>query len=168
VLLSLADRVVPPEQVEPLRDGIGIFLLGSSLTIVDMGQAEREFARARDYAASLPEPSRTLMGYVNDRAVNELGAALLPAVEAVTNAAEDTALSPDRATPPAAPVFLLHGTDDNVIPSVETVLLAGYLHDHTTVHALLSGLITHAEVDRAPSAGEAWRLVRFWRTLMAI
>ena len=48
------------------------------------------------------------------------------------------------------------GADDNVIPAMETVLLAGFLHDRTTVHALLSGLITHAEVDRA--AGAAFRL----------
>ena len=36
-------------------------------------------------------------------------------------------LSPERATPPIAPIFLLHGVDDNVIPSVETVLLAEHL-----------------------------------------
>ena len=36
-------------------------------------------------------------------------------------------LSPERATPPTAPVFLLHGVDDNVIPSIETVLLAEHL-----------------------------------------
>ena len=36
-------------------------------------------------------------------------------------------LSPERATPPTAPIFLLHGVDDNVIPSVETVLLAEHL-----------------------------------------
>jgi dienelactone hydrolase len=166
VLLGLADRVVPADQVAALRAGVDLFLRGSSLTIVDMAQAEQAFAEARAHAATLPEPSRTLMGYVNDRAVDKLGPVLMPAVDAVTNAAENTALSPDRATPPAAPVFLLHGADDNVIPSVETVLLAGYLHDRTPVHALLSGLISHAEVDRAPTASEVWRLVRFWRALM--
>ena len=59
------------------------------------------------------------------------------------------ALSPEPVPPPAAPVFLLHGTEDTVIPSVETILLAGHLHDHTAVTALLSRLITHAEVDIA-------------------
>jgi dienelactone hydrolase len=166
VLLGLADKVVPPEQVEALREGIEIFLLGSSLTIVDMARAEREFARARTYAAALAEPARTLLGYVNDRAVEKLGPILLPVVEAVANTSGSEALSPDRAPPPAAPVFLLHGADDNVIPSVETVLLAAFLRGHTPVHALLSGLITHAEVDRSPSSLEVWRLVRFWRTLM--
>ena len=73
--------VVPADQVAPLREGIGIFLRASSLTLVDMRQAEAEFARARAYAATLPEPSRTLMTHVNDRAVDKLGPLLLPVVD---------------------------------------------------------------------------------------
>ena len=77
------------------------------------------------------------------------------------------ALSPERApAPPVAPVFLLHGSDDNVIPSIETVLLADYLQGKVPVRGLLSGLITHAEVDRPPTATEAWRLASFWRQVL--
>jgi len=76
-------------------------------------------------------------------------------------------LSAERAAPPAAPVFLLHGVDDNVIPSIETVLLAEHLKGKATVHGLLSGLITHAEVNRTPTATEVWRLAQFWRQIMA-
>ena len=75
-------------------------------------------------------------------------------------------LSPERATPPAAPIFLLHGVDDNVIPSVETVLLAEHLKGKAEVHGLLSGLITHAEVDRTATSTEVWRLASFWRQIM--
>jgi hypothetical protein len=35
------------------------------------------------------------------------------------------------------------------------------------VHAVLSGLITHAEVDKSAAAIEVWRLVGFWRSLMS-
>ena len=79
---------------------------------------------------------------------------------------EHTSLSPERATPPAAPVFLLHGVEDNVIPSVETVLLTNYLRGKTEVHAVLSGLVTHAEVDKSAAAIEVWRLAEFWKGLM--
>ena len=72
-------------------------------------------------------------------------------------------LSPERATPPIAPIFLLHGVDDNVIPSVETVLLAEHLKGKARVHGLLSGLITHAEVNRTATSTEVWRLASFWR-----
>jgi hypothetical protein len=34
------------------------------------------------------------------------------------------------------------------------------------VHLLLSNLITHAEVNRAASAGDAWRLISFWASLL--
>ena len=69
-------------------------------------------------------------------------------------------------TPPIAPIFLLHGVDDNVIPSVETVLLAEHLKGKARVHGLLSGLITHAEVNRTATSTEVWRLAYFWRSLM--
>ncbi len=167
-LLGLADRgVVPPDQVGPLRAGIRSFLLASSLTLVDQQKAEAEFQRARDYATTLAEPSRTYMTYVNDRAVDKLGPVLMPVLERLNGENEGAAMSPERSMAPSAPVFLLHGAADNVIPSVETVLLAHYLRDKTEVHAVLSGLVTHAEVDQSAAAIEVWRLVGFWRKLMS-
>jgi dienelactone hydrolase len=167
VLLGLADRIVPAEQVEPLRQGILVFLTASSLDMIDKARADVEFGRARDLVATLPEPARTLMDHVNNRAVDKLGPVLVKAVDSVSGAAEHSSLSPERAAAPSAPVFLLHGAEDNVIPSVETVLLTNYLHDKTDVHAVLSGLITHAEVDKSAAAIEVWRLVGFWKDLMA-
>jgi hypothetical protein len=166
VLLSLADRVVPRDQIAALQQGILTFLAASSLDMIDKPKAEAQFKNARDMEASLPEPSRTLLKHVNDRAVDKLGPILLPAVEAIDDASALAALSPERATPPAAPVFLLHGAEDNVIPSVETVLLSSHLRGKTDVHAVLSGLITHAEVDQSAAATEVWRLVGFWKELM--
>jgi hypothetical protein len=166
VLLSMADRVVPAAQVTPLVTGINRFLLASSLALTDTAAATREFAAAREYAEALPEPARTLMRYVNDRAVDKLGPILLPLVDALKSHPAMPALSPERAAPPSAPVFLLHGVDDNVIPSVETVLLGEYLEGKSPVMGLLSGLITHAEVDRTASMTEVWRLASFWREVM--
>jgi hypothetical protein len=164
VLLTLAGELVPPEQVGPLAVGIEGFLLASSLDMVDKPRALEEFARMRAYAETLPEPAATLMRQVNDRSVTDLGARLLPTVDRLANHPAMPALSPERAPqPPRAPVFLLHGTDDNVIPSVETVLLGEHLQGRAPVRGLLSGLITHAEVNRAPTATEAWRLASFWR-----
>jgi len=165
VLLGLADHVVPPEQVEPLRDGIRLFLEASSLTLVDMAKAEQAFTRAREYEATLTEPARTLMSHVNTRAVDRLGPILLPLLD-TSGGTMNPALSPERSPITNAPVFLLHGSDDTVIPSAETIVLADHLRGHTEVHALLSGLITHAEVDRSAAAAETWRLVSFWRELM--
>jgi hypothetical protein len=166
VLLNLADRVVPRDQVAALSKGIDGFLLASSLAVTDPPKSVPVFEEMKQYQETLPEPSRTYMQYVNDRAVDKLGPILLPVVESLKNHPGMSALSAERATPPAAPIFLLHGVDDSVIPSVETVLLAEHFRGKAEVHGLLSGLITHAEVNRTPGATEVWRLASFWREIM--
>ncbi len=163
ILYQFADKgVVPPEQVEPLRQGIETFLLASQLTLVNMDQANATFAKAREMAKALPEPARTYMTYVNDRAVTKLGPVLLPFLNQA--GVDDPALSPQRAPAvPAAPVYLLHGDGDTVIPTSESVVLGDYLRQKgADVHVLLSGLITHAEVDRSAATSEAVKLINFW------
>jgi hypothetical protein len=64
-------------------------------------------------------------------------------------------------------VFLLHGTDDNVIPSVESEYLANDLQGHAPVRLLLSGLISHAEADRPMHAGDVMQLAAFWGDLLS-
>ena len=166
VLLSLADRVVPADQVAALTRGIDGFLLASSLAMTDQAAAIKVFDEMKVYAETLPEPSRQLMIYVNERAVDKLGPILLPIADGLKDYPGMPALSAERAAPPLAPVLLLHGVDDNVIPSMETVLLAEHLRGKVQVTGLLSGLITHAEVNRTPSLTEVWRLMRFWREIM--
>jgi dienelactone hydrolase len=164
ILLSLAERIVPADQAAPLRAAILAFLEGSRLDIVDKARSAAEFERARTLAAALPEPARTLMQQVNERDVAHLGPVLLPHV---TELGDDAMLSPARAAVPAAPIYLLHGTDDNVIPAIESALLAETLRSRgVTVHQLATPLITHAEVDRSARIADMWRLVRFWEGLL--
>jgi dienelactone hydrolase len=164
ILYAAADRVVPPEQVAPLREGIGTFLLASQLTLVDMNQANATFAKAREMVTTLPEPSATYLAYVNDRNVKALGPVLVPhlGLEA------DPAASPERApSPPAAPVFLLHGDGDTVIPTAESVVLGNYLRAKgAEVRVLISQIITHAELDRSAAVAETWRLISFWADVL--
>jgi dienelactone hydrolase len=160
ILLGVADQVVPADQVEPLREGIRIFLNASHVDMVDKTKGAAEFARARTYAESLPQPARMFMTWVNDRNVTHLGPALLPHVSAMGG---DPALSAERNPPPAMPVYLLHGADDNVIPAVESALLADDLRRRGgNALQLATPLITHAEVDHPPGVVEIWRLIRFW------
>jgi dienelactone hydrolase len=164
IMYAAADRVVPPDQVAGLRDGIRTFLLGSQLTLVNMDQANAMFQKARDMVKGLPEPSATLLTYVNDRNVKALGPILIPHLSLEA----DPAASPERApSPPAAPVFLLHGDEDVVIPAAESVVLAEYLRSKgVEVHLLLSQIITHAELDRSAAMSESWKLVSFWADIL--
>ena len=160
ILLGVADRVVPAEQVEPLRQAILAFLNASHIDMVDKPRAALEFERAKKLAETLPEPARTFMTWVNTRDVAQLGPALLPHVTAM---GDDPALSPVRNPAPSAPVYLLHGADDNVIPAAESEMLAADLRARGgRVTQLSTPLITHAEVDHPPEIAEIWRLVRFW------
>lgn len=164
VLLGAADHVVPAPQVAPLRTAILSFLEASRLDMVDKTAAATEFARAKTLEASLDEPARTYMGYVNARDVARLGPVLLPFMAELGG---DPALSPARSPLPSAPVYLLHGTDDNVVPAIESTLLGRDLDKaRHTVHLLVTPLITHAEVDRASTARAAWSLIDFWARLL--
>ena len=165
ILLSVVDQVVPPPQVEPLRTVLRTYLEASRLDLVDKNESWNTYQRARAMTAALPEPAKTLMGYVNDRDVAHLGPILLPHV---TKLGDDRMLSPASGARPAAPVFLLHGTGDNVIPAMESSLLAQTLRARgVTVHQLATPLITHAEVDRSATASAMWNLVSFWEKLLS-
>jgi dienelactone hydrolase len=163
ILLGAARRVVPADQVEPLQKAILEYLAAGHYELIDKRLAARTFAEAARMADALPEPSRTLMRQVNDRDVDRLGALLMPIVRAD---GQEPALSPEKSPAPACPVFLIHGTDDTVIPSIETLRLDRYLRDKTHVRTLLSSLITHAEMDQQHGFGDVWKLVDFFAALI--
>ena len=164
-VLGVGGDIVPKDQAVPLQQAILAFLDASHLDMVDKPRAKLAFDHARQLAERLDEPARTLMGYVNDRRVDRLGPVLLPYLSALSG---DDALSPARAAAPSGTVYLLHGTDDNVIPAVESSLLAETLRGRgVRVHQLTTPLITHAEVDRSAALRALWDLTRFWGSLLS-
>jgi dienelactone hydrolase len=163
-LMNTAEQVVPPEQVGPLRAAIDANMHAQHLAMVDQKAAAVAFKQTQAMTAALADPARTLMTYANDRNVAALGPILLPHATAFT---QDPALSPARSGTVTAPVFLLHGADDNVVPAIESRRLATVLERTAPVHLLVTSLITHAEVDRPPTAGEVWALIRFFRAFGA-
>ena len=94
-----------------------------------------------------------------------MGPKLLPYIEELGGA---PALSPERSPATRAPVFLLHGSHDNVIPYTETPRLEAYLRaqDNARVTSLLTPLISHANVEGAPSVAEVWKLIQFWAAVL--
>jgi dipeptidyl aminopeptidase/acylaminoacyl peptidase len=105
-----------------------------------------------------------LLDLVNNRNVAQLGPRLLPYVASHVEAA---ALSPSRSPAPTAPVYLLHGRLDTVIPAAESVYLAQRLRARSVpVRLLLTDLISHAEADQPVRVADVWRLTRFWSDLL--
>jgi dienelactone hydrolase len=161
ILLAAVGHFVPATQIDPLRHVITTFLDASSYDATDPPLSATLFAEARALGAALPEPARTVMSWVNTRDVKTMGSKLLPFIEELGGAA---ALSPERSPAAHVPVFLLHGSHDNVIPYTETPRLEQYLRarGNARVRSLLTPLISHADVEGAPSVSEVWKLIRFW------
>jgi dienelactone hydrolase len=164
LLLMVADRVVPASQADELRALVRRFLWASYVDRYDRPRAAAEFTAIRAAARAAPEPAATLLTYMSDRDVERLGARLLPFAQA---AADHPALSPSRAPMPIAPVFLLHGRSDTVIPAVESEYLAADLRGHVPVRLLVSGLLSHAAADQPMRAADVLELVAFWGELLA-
>lgn len=152
ILLGVADRVVPAAQVEPLRDAVRRVL------------REPDSANAADTIRKLPEPSRTLLRYVAERDVVHLAARLLPRVSVYGT---DPALSPSKSSKPSAPVFLLHDTEDDLIPEVESEYLAEDLRGHAPVRVLLNGLMTRDTTGDPVKVGDVLQLAGFWGDLLS-
>jgi pimeloyl-ACP methyl ester carboxylesterase len=164
VMLSVAGQLVPPEQLAPLAGAVRRFLWASYLDSVDKPEADREFAALRALANTLPQPAATLLGYINDRDVAHLGPLLRPHAGACGSV---SALSPARSPLPSAPVFLLHGRDDTVIPASESQHLADRLRGHAPVRLLVTPLISHADADQPAHVTDVLRLAHFWGDLLA-
>ena len=164
VLVNVAEHLVPSEQVEPLRIAVRRFLWASYVDRLDKRRAELEFAALREVARTLPEPAATLLRYVNDRDVGRLGPRLQPHISAYV---DQPALSPVRSPAPSAPIYLLHGSEDNVIPTDESRHLADRLRGRVPVRLLVTDLISHAEAAGPAHTAAVLRLAAFWGDLLA-
>ncbi|MBI2822144.1 MAG: alpha/beta hydrolase [Acidobacteria bacterium] len=152
LLLNLADRLVPQSQSRRLIEGISAYL-------------QEDYAKGRETIAELQPPASQILKWVDTRDSARVAPLLLPELDQF---ASNPSLSPERSASPRAPVFLLHGRDDSLIPAAETRLLADYLLGKTEVHALVTPLISHVELERAPRAVDLWKLLRFWAGIFSV
>jgi dienelactone hydrolase len=161
VLASAADRVVPAAQVAALRGWARTFLTAGHLPFDDPQRAQL-FSEAERLRATLPEPAATFAA----RAEAADSAALRPhLLHHVRELAGHPALSPERAPPPRAPVYLLHGMDDPVIPPEESRRLGEHLRPHVPVRVLLTPVLTHADIED-PRARDVADLLLFLGSLL--
>lgn len=167
VALAAAPRLVPAGQVAVLESGIRTFLEASLDDTPTKERATPLIAAARGAAAGMPEPARGILTDILDRNVARVGALLLPLLDEL---GQDPALSPDRSPVTHAPVFIIHGRDDNVIPSSETPLVAADLarRGNPRVHWLLTPLLSHANLGGSAAVGDAWHLLSFWRQVLQV
>ena len=164
VALAAVPHLVPPAEVTDLARGIVLFLEASADESPEGAEAQGRLAEASRLRDAMPTRSQQIMDWILGRNVAALGAAIRPFIAEL---AKDPALSPERSPATTAPVFLLQGQDDTVIPPSETPRLATYLERHGTpsVRWLLTPVLSHVGIDSSVSVSDWWRLVRFWRDL---
>ena len=161
MLRTSLPRLVPAAQLAAADQALTMFLDASSAASLEPERATAMLTAAAAAADALPEPARALVVTAIKRDVAALGPTLLPHIEAVGS---DPALSPSRSAPPAAPVFLVHGRDDNVIPAAQMTALTDDLRRRgTRVDAIATPFISHAEAKGDLQVGEALALVRWWK-----
>ena len=173
ILLLAAFRGSCPPIRRPasMRALVG-FLDGSSLVDADPAGADgavREPPGRR--ATQFAEPARTFWRWSRSGTSAQLGPRLLPLVEALGG---DPALSPERSPATAAPVFAVHGLDDNVIPAFETTRLIAWLQQsrprprvraaHATGVARRCSIRRRSSRTVGPSSASGPRRGRRWPT----
>jgi len=131
LLRQAAHKMVPSEQVPILRKWLDLYLMCKK-------------TEAAAQLKSLPSPTRELATHCYERESDKLGQKLLPHI---TGHVSNKWLSPVRCPPPTCPVFMLHGSVDNVIPPSESQDLGRHLAQHTASHVLVSPLVVHVEVE---------------------
>ena len=159
-----AELLVPHEQVAPLREGILYFPAGVANDVGRHGQGQCDLPAGPRHRHDAARAGRDL-AHVRQRPQRERPR---PSARTAHCPRGRSGGVPERApAPPAAPVFLLHGNDDIVIPAAESVVLAHHLRQQgVDVRLLLSQIITHAELDRAAAISDSWRLIAFWADVL--
>ncbi len=115
---------------------------------------------ARAKAASLSPPSLAKMERLFDHHLETIHPDLLRELDLHADLMASVSPHGHLATI-RAPVFLLHGAADTVIPPSETLWLAEDLPPGVLRHALVSPAISHVELEGDPSAADEWAVVDF-------
>jgi len=120
---------------------------------------------ARALATKLSAEGRARLDLFFAHRVRELRPELLAV--AASEASRTAAVSPSAHLHRLrAPLFVLHGDGDPVIPSSEARLLARDCPPGLLRHVLVTPAITHAELDRKVTFGERLALIRFMGGLL--
>lgn len=151
LLYSHMEVVVPPEDVPAARDAVRLWL---------WEQKEAALARTRDLSDT---------GRAQVQALFEGKADLAALIARIPRDAESVAaVSPaGHLSSLQAPVFLLHGAADNVIPASETAWLASEVPPSRLRSVVVTPAVKHVEIQGEPTYEQQWELVHFMAGALA-
>jgi dienelactone hydrolase len=152
-IYSHLEDFFPPDGLEDVRASLRFWL-----------HEERD--KAREALPAIHEESRRKLEVIYSGDLTSLDADMKADVD--RHAAELAALSPhghmDKVT---VPIFVLHGSDDHLIPPSETLWLAHDLPPGKLAMALITGALTHVEIGERSSFAEKLQTVHFMAGVLA-
>jgi pimeloyl-ACP methyl ester carboxylesterase len=147
LVYSHVERFFPAEDVDTARAAIRDWL-----------HEDRE--PARKLAEKLTPPSKATIDQLFSAKTDAIRPELMHTIDEL--APEMAKVSPrGHLDGLRAPVFLLHGTGDTVIPASETLWLARDVPSALLRQALVSPAIVHVELEGEPGWQEKWAIVHF-------
>lgn len=116
--------------------------------------------KAKPLIEKLSPASQATMDALLARRIDEVRPQILDAIR--TDQAELAAISPDdHVANLRIPVYILHGSADNIIPPAESLWLAKDLPHGVVKDVLITGAFSHVDPEKDASLGEELRLVHF-------
>ncbi len=154
IALRFVDQLVSPDDEIELREALFDYL-------------REDHAGIKAQLDQLGPSAKRIIEQCLERNTEALGALLEPFVR---NYHPPAILSPVQGEPPSCPVFLLHGSVDNVIPPSETAALHEWASKATDATVVISDLIRHVELGQDQTTTHAivsyWQIIRFWTELL--
>jgi pimeloyl-ACP methyl ester carboxylesterase len=116
--------------------------------------------QARMAMEKLSPPARATMDALLDRRIDEVRPRILNAI--LADEAELAAISPHgRMDGLRVPVYVLHGSADNIIPPAESLWLAQDIPRAEVRDVLITGAFSHVDPEKDASLKDELRLVKF-------
>jgi pimeloyl-ACP methyl ester carboxylesterase len=174
------DAIGPEQQVLPFKPhpyGARVLFQAHADTVFGEHAAEVKRAlafyisdqpeRALAFAETLPEPPRSEVLELVSDVPHPLSAKLLALLE--EHKTELAAISPEgQLAKLNVPVLLVHGSDDPIVASTETLWLEREVPRHALRQSLVTSAIRHAELEAKPSVAELWALVQWASALLEV
>ncbi len=172
--LATSDAEFPDGRIEPYKAhdyGAAVFVyshLNQFFPASDLGVAHdalrdwlwEETAEAQALFSRLSPPSRATLEILLARKIAQLQPQLLEAIQA--DDSQLSAISPEgKLAALRAPVFILHGSTDDIIPSTESLWLEKDIPRAYLRAALITPAFSHVDPDKNAVWADQLRLVEF-------